>query len=125
MKQSALSGNYIWNIPPSYMPRLLSQKSPMESYLFRRSPRRAWRDRCRRSDWRARWLASRSERDGITATGGALIGDAADLTIQRDFTDFANIIADKVPLGGAVIVADVTEDGMSSFRAMMQVSAAP
>jgi len=56
----------------------------------------------------------------MMATGGALIGDAADLTIQGDFTEFANIIADKLPLGGAAIVADVTEEGVSGFRALLQ-----
>jgi uncharacterized membrane protein len=54
----------------------------------------------------------------IMATGGAAIGNAADLTIEDDFSEFANSI--KVPPGGAVIVADVTEESMSDFRAMMQ-----
>ena len=54
------------------------------------------------------------------ATGGAVIGNAADLTIEGDFSEFANSIADKVPPGGAVIVVDVTEESMSDFRAMMQ-----
>ncbi len=56
----------------------------------------------------------------IMTTGGAVIGNAADLSIEGDFSEFANSIADKVPQGGAVIVADVTEESMSDFRAMMQ-----
>jgi len=56
----------------------------------------------------------------IMATAGAAIGNAADLTIEGDFSEFANSITDKVPPGGAVIVADVSEESMSDFRAMMQ-----
>ena len=55
----------------------------------------------------------------IMATGGAVIGDAADLTAQAHFTEFANGIADKVPLGGAAVVADVAEDGVPAFQAGM------
>lgn len=56
----------------------------------------------------------------IMATGGALIGNAADLTIEGDFTELTNSIADKTPPGGAVIIADVTEESMSGFRTKMQ-----
>jgi len=56
----------------------------------------------------------------IMATGGAVIGNAADLTIQDHFTEFADNIAESVPLGGAMIVADVAEDGLPVFRAAME-----
>jgi uncharacterized membrane protein len=56
----------------------------------------------------------------IIAAGGAVIGNAADLIAQDDFKEFANNIADNVVPGGAAIVADVAEDNLVAFKAMMQ-----
>ncbi len=56
----------------------------------------------------------------IMAAGGAVIGDAADLMAKDDFNDFANNIAKNVVPGGAIIVADVAEDGLTAFKAAMQ-----
>ncbi len=56
----------------------------------------------------------------LMATGGAVVGSAADLTIDGNFTALADSIADKVPPGGAMIVAQVAGDGMSECRATMQ-----
>jgi len=56
----------------------------------------------------------------IMATGGAVIGNAADLTDQQDFAELAEGFADDVPPGGAVIVADLDEEGVAAFEAEMQ-----
>jgi uncharacterized membrane protein len=56
----------------------------------------------------------------ITATGGAVIGNAADLSTEDDFNEFANNIADNVARGGAAIVADVAEDGVTTLKTVMQ-----
>ena len=56
----------------------------------------------------------------ITATGGAVIGNAADLSTEDDFNEFANNIADNVVRGGAATVADVAEDGVTDFKIVMQ-----
>jgi Amidohydrolase len=46
-----------------------------------------------------------------------LRGSKIQLCVQDHFTEFANSIADKVPLGGAAVVAGVAEDGVPAFRA--------
>ncbi len=56
----------------------------------------------------------------IMAAGGAMIGNAADLSIQSDFAEFANNVAGKIGPGSAVIVAEVDEDSASRFEGMMQ-----
>ena len=56
----------------------------------------------------------------VMAAGGAAIGDAADLTVQDHFTEFANCIAEKVTPGGAVIVSEVAEDSAPSFRTTLE-----
>jgi uncharacterized membrane protein len=56
----------------------------------------------------------------ITATGGAVIGNAADLSTEDDFNEFANNITDNVTRGGAAIVADVAEDGVTTLKTVMQ-----
>lgn len=56
----------------------------------------------------------------IMAAGGAVVGNAADLSADDEFTEFANGIADQVVPGGAAIVADVAEDGVIAFKASMQ-----
>jgi uncharacterized membrane protein len=57
---------------------------------------------------------------GITATGGAVIGNAADLSAEDDFNEFANNVADNVVRGGAATVADVAEDGVTTIKTVMQ-----
>ena len=54
------------------------------------------------------------------ATGGAVLGNAADISAEDHFNEFATNIADNVAPGGAAIVAAVTEDGMTAFKATMQ-----
>lgn len=56
----------------------------------------------------------------IAATGGAVIGNAADLSAEDEFNEFAANIADAVIPGGAAIIADVAEDGEGAFVATMQ-----
>jgi hypothetical protein len=53
------------------------------------------------------------------ATGGALIGNAADLSVQSDFAEFANNVAGKIDPGTAVVVAEVDEDSVSAFEGLM------
>ena len=56
----------------------------------------------------------------IMATGGAMIGNAADLSIQSDFAEFANNIAGKIAPGSTVIVAEVDENSVSAFEGLMK-----
>lgn len=56
----------------------------------------------------------------IMATGGAVIGTAADLSAADDFNKFANDIAGNVARGGAAIVADVDENDVAALTAVMQ-----
>jgi uncharacterized membrane protein len=56
----------------------------------------------------------------ITASGGAMIGAAADLTSHDHFIAFAASIAERAHPGGAVIVAEVDEDSAPSFRGIME-----
>jgi uncharacterized membrane protein len=56
----------------------------------------------------------------ITAIGGAVIGNAADLSTEDDFDEFANNIADNVARGGAAAVGDVAEGGVTAFKTVMQ-----
>ena len=56
----------------------------------------------------------------IMAAGGALIGNAADLSVQSDFAEFANNIAGKIDPGSAVIVAEVNNDNIRSFEGVMR-----
>jgi uncharacterized membrane protein len=56
----------------------------------------------------------------ITATGGAVIGNAADLSAEDDFGEFANNVADSIAPRGMAIVADIAEDGVSAFTAAIE-----
>ena len=56
----------------------------------------------------------------VTAVGGAAIGNAADLSAEDDFIEFASNIADHIDPGGAAIVADVSKDRVTAFKAAMQ-----
>jgi uncharacterized membrane protein len=56
----------------------------------------------------------------IMAVGGAVIGNAADLSTEDDFNEFANNIADGLVPGGAAVIADIAKDGESVFVAAMQ-----
>jgi uncharacterized membrane protein len=56
----------------------------------------------------------------VMAVGGAAIGNAADLSAEDDFTEFATNIADQIDPGGAAIVADVSKDRVTAFKAAMQ-----
>lgn len=56
----------------------------------------------------------------IMATGGAAIGDAADLIIGGDFSKFANSLNNQIAPGGAVIVAELAEDRVSAFKAAVR-----
>lgn len=56
----------------------------------------------------------------IGAAGGALIGNSADLLNQRDEGEFAEKISRELAPGKAAIVADVAEEGLISFEALMK-----
>ena len=56
----------------------------------------------------------------IMATGGAMIGNAADLSVQSDFAEFAGNVAGKIGPGSAVVVAEVDEDSVSAFEGLMK-----
>jgi uncharacterized membrane protein len=56
----------------------------------------------------------------IMAAAGALIGNAADLSVESDFAEFANNIAGKIDPDTAVIVAEVDKDSVSTFEGLMR-----
>jgi uncharacterized membrane protein len=53
------------------------------------------------------------------AAGGALIGIAVELTEKGHQTRFLDRISDKLAPGRAALVADIAEEGTSSFEARM------
>ena len=56
----------------------------------------------------------------IGVAGGALIGNSADLISQRAETELADKISRELAPGKAAIVAEVDEDGLISFEALME-----
>jgi len=55
----------------------------------------------------------------IGATGGALVGVSADLLEEGDEGKFTQEISRNLTAGKAVIVAEVDEDGLTAFEALM------
>ena len=56
----------------------------------------------------------------IGAAGGALIGNSADLINQRAEGEIADKISRELAPGKAAIVAEIDEDGLISFEALME-----
>ena len=56
------------------------------------------------------------------AAGGALIGNAADLLNRGDEVKFAEEISRELAPGKAVVVAEVDEDGLIAFEAVMEAT---
>ena len=56
----------------------------------------------------------------IGAAGGALIGNSADLISRRAEAELADKISRELAPGKAAIVAEVDEDGLISFEALMK-----
>ena len=56
----------------------------------------------------------------IGAAGGALIGNSADRTSQHAEAEFADKISRELAPGKAAIVAEIDEDGLISFAALME-----
>ena len=56
----------------------------------------------------------------VGAAGGAIIGIAADRVNQRTEAEFADKISRELAPGKAAIVAEVDEDGVISFEALMK-----
>lgn len=56
----------------------------------------------------------------IGAAGGALIGNSADLLNQGDEAKFAEKISRELTPGKAAVVAEVDEDGVIAFEALME-----
>jgi uncharacterized membrane protein len=56
----------------------------------------------------------------IGAAGGALIGNSADRTNQRAEAQFGDKISGELAPGKAAIVAEIDEDGLISFEALME-----
>lgn len=56
----------------------------------------------------------------IAATGGAIFGSSVDIINQSDDTELIDKIARELAPGKAVVVADVAEDGVMSFKALME-----
>ena len=56
----------------------------------------------------------------VMAAGGAMIGGAKDFTAHEHFTALANKIVDNVPIDGALVIADVAEDSLPKFRAILK-----
>jgi uncharacterized membrane protein len=55
----------------------------------------------------------------IGAAGGALIGISAELTEKGAGKELVKRISDKLAPGNAAVVADIAEEGMSSFETRM------
>jgi uncharacterized membrane protein len=58
----------------------------------------------------------------VGAAGGAVIGNSADLIHQRAEIEFADEISRELAPGKAAIVAEVDEDGVISFEALMEAN---
>ena len=56
----------------------------------------------------------------IGAAGGALIGNSADLLHQGDEAEFAEKISRELAPGKSVVVAEVDDDGVIAFEALME-----
>jgi uncharacterized membrane protein len=56
----------------------------------------------------------------IGAAGGALVGHGADLIHRRDATAFVDRVSRQLPIGRAVLVTEITEDGTAAFTERMQ-----
>ena len=56
----------------------------------------------------------------IGAAGGAFIGNSADLINQRAEGEIADKISRELAPGKAAIVAEIDEDGLISFEALME-----
>ncbi|MGP0092101.1 MAG: DUF1269 domain-containing protein [Xanthobacteraceae bacterium] len=56
----------------------------------------------------------------IGAAGGALIGNSADLLHQGDEAEFAEKISRELAPGKSAVVAEVDDDGVIAFEALME-----
>jgi uncharacterized membrane protein len=56
----------------------------------------------------------------IGAAGGAILGQSADLISQRADAGFLEKVSAELKPGRAAVVADVAEDGVTSFETRMQ-----
>jgi uncharacterized membrane protein len=56
----------------------------------------------------------------IAAAGGAIFGNSADLINRSDNTEFIDKISRELAPGKAAVVAEVAEDGVMSFEALME-----
>ena len=56
----------------------------------------------------------------IAAAGGAILGQSADLISQRADAGFVEKFSRELTPGKAAVVADVAEDGVTSFETRMQ-----
>ena len=57
----------------------------------------------------------------IAASGGAILGKSADLISQGADAGFVEKVSAELTPGKAAVVADVAEDGTSSFEAQMEL----
>ena len=57
----------------------------------------------------------------IGAAGGAIIGKSADRINHRDQEEYAEKISHELAPGAAAVVAEVDEDGVTSFEAIMEM----
>ena len=57
----------------------------------------------------------------VGAAGGALIGNSADLLNQGDEAEFAEKISHELAPGKSAVVAEVDDDGVIAFEALMEL----
>ena len=57
----------------------------------------------------------------IAATGGAIFGNSVDIINQSDDAELIDKISRQLAPGKAAVVADVAEDGVASFEALMEL----
>lgn len=56
----------------------------------------------------------------IAATGGAIFGSSVDITNRSDQTELVDKISRELAAGKSAVVADVAEDGVRRFEALME-----
>jgi uncharacterized membrane protein len=121
MKPFGPPGNYIRDPASNFTLRPLLRKTPMEKLKVQEITKEGHGGTAVGAFIGAlAGLPAGPAASAIMAAGGAVIGNAVDLIAQDDFKEFANNIADNVVPGGAAIVADVAEDNLVAFKAMMQ-----
>src|SRR5208283_5286500 len=118
---SALSGSCARNDTSSSMPPPLLQGTRTESCLSRRLPKKdsaAQPSALSSARWRVCLLVRLRRRSELPPA--PLIGGSADLTNEGVDTEFAEKISRELAPGKAAVVAEVDNEGVVAFEALMK-----